>query len=315
MKKVLFHSNQFGLRGTETALYDMAYYNETILGNISYVASPKNSEGASLEKFKERFSGRVLRYSYFHILIDLCWENEISHIYWIKGGDNDRRLVEGKHNFVHCVFNCDQPHGEVYAPVSEWLGDKYNRIHLSHIVSLPDVKEDYREVLGIPKEALVVGRHGGYDQLSVEYVQDAIHSAIDLRPDIYFLLMNTKPFNFHNDRIIYIDPTYDLEEKTAFINTCDVGLTGRTDGESFGLAIAEYLHQNKPVITNIDGRDRNHLRMLKDKGFYYSNVNELFSILINFKKREYNVKYLVDDFKPEKIMNQFNNIFLSKEWN
>ena len=42
MKKIAFHSNQLGIRGTEVALYDYAHFNETILKNIQKNNKPKN---------------------------------------------------------------------------------------------------------------------------------------------------------------------------------------------------------------------------------------------------------------------------------
>ena len=38
-------------------------------------------------------------------------------------------------------------------------------------------------------------------------------------------------------------------EKEAFYRTCDAMLHARRDGETFGLAVAEFSVRNKPVIT------------------------------------------------------------------
>ena len=64
----------------------------------------------------------------------------------------------------------------------------------------------------------------------------------------YFLFMNTDRFHYH-PKIIYLDPTLDPIEKTKFINTCDAMIHARSNGETFGLAIAEFSLKNKPVIT------------------------------------------------------------------
>lgn len=55
MKRVIFYSNQLGVRGTEVAMYDHAVANEDVLGNKSYVASRKNSDLFALSKFSDRF--------------------------------------------------------------------------------------------------------------------------------------------------------------------------------------------------------------------------------------------------------------------
>ena len=40
------------------------------------------------------------------------------------------------------------------------------------------------------------------------------------------------------------------ELKVSFINTCDCMIHARTDGETFGLAIAEFSTLNKPIISH-----------------------------------------------------------------
>lgn len=311
---ILFHSNQLGIRGTEVALYDMAHYTEKLLRHTSFITAPTNSDLTAIAKFTERFGERVYLYNDFNELEEYCKHHNITHAYYIKGGMADGKIIPGVKSFIHCVFDCSQPHGDVYSPVSKWLGEKFRIDYLPHIVSLPDVKYNYREHLGIPKDAVVFGRYGGYDQFDVPYLSDVI-SSLHNRIDIYFLLMNTKPINAaDHPRIIYLDGTTDLEVKTAFINTCDAMLHGRTEGESFGLSIAEFIHQNKPVITNIEARDRNHIHMLKDKGFYYSSATELYAILSQFNGpkyiKQYDLKHLIDESRPEAVINKFNEKFL-----
>ena len=58
-KVVGFMTGQLGLRGTEVAVYDYARYNEEILGNKSFIFSYANADMSTLEKFENRFPGRV----------------------------------------------------------------------------------------------------------------------------------------------------------------------------------------------------------------------------------------------------------------
>lgn len=305
---ILFHSNQLGIRGTEVALYDYAHYNEIILGNISYIAAPANSDMSALEKFKNRFGNRIILYNTFGELA-LSSSYRIDLAYFIKAGFNDGLLCPGIKNIVHAVFDASDKHGDVYVAVSEWLGKKHNVDYLPHIVSLPDIKEDFRDFIEASNNDIVFGRYGGFDQFDVPYLGDVIKASAD--KGVKFLLMNTKPFNFQHPNIMYLESTTDLNTKTAFINTCDAMIHGRTDGESFGLAIAEFLHQNKPVITNTQCRDKNHIQVLGDKGLYYTNSDELYNILTSFKKKDYDVKVLVDQFKPEVVMEKFKS-FISE---
>ena len=78
--------------------------------------------------------------------------------------------------------------------------------------------------------------------------------------------------------IIHLDKSTDLMYKTEFINTCDVMLHARFDGETFGLAIGEFSTRNKPIITSRIG-NLEHVKILKDKGFYYHDSESLISIL------------------------------------
>lgn len=302
---VIFHSNQLSIRGTEVALYDYAHYNETILGNISYIAAPINSNLEIKDKFLSRFgSDRVILYEDFGTLSNTVIEKyAIEASYFIKSGINDGKLIPGIKNIVHAVFNGSDPHGDVYVAVSEWLAEKYKIDYLPHIVSLPDVNESYRSYLGFSEADLVFGRYGGYDQFDVPYIGEVIHAAANV--GIKFILMNTKVVTPSHQNIIYLNGVSDLESKTAFVNTCDAMLHARTEGETFGLAVCEFLHRNKPVITNIECRDRNHITILKDKGYYYTSAQELYSILVNFQKKEYAVSELVKKYSSETVMEKF----------
>lgn len=311
MSNILFHSNQLDLRGTSTALYDYAYFNETILGNKSFIAAPINSDLSSQHRFHKSFCGRVFLYETLGELQVYCRLHCIDVVYWIKYGTDDSNTVPGVKNVVHVVFDGSTPHSNKYAAVSKWLGDKYNIPYVPHIVSLPDIKEDYREHLGIPKEALVFGRHGGNDSFDDSVAWPVVTKVARQRPDVYFLFMNTDVFCPSLPNVIHIDPTTDEEVKTAFINTCDAMLHCRMRGETFGLSVCEFLHQDKPVITRIDSPERNHIQVMGDKGFYYSSSAELEAILTHLKRPEgINYSKLVEQFSPERVMEQFNNTFL-----
>jgi len=301
--KIVFHSNQLGIRGTEVALYDYAHYNESILGNVSYIAAPMYSDMQAHEKFKSRFENRLLLYSN----LDELRSYNFDVAYFIKAGYNDGKLIQGVKNIVHYVFDGSTSHGDVYVGVSEWLSKKYNTEYLPHIVTLPEVNYSYREYLGISEEDVVFGRHGGFDQFDVPYLREAVEAAANA--GIKFLFMNTSVFTNDHPNIIYLTPSYELETKAAFINTCDAMLHGRTEGETFGLSICEFLYYNKPVLTNLECRDKNHIELLKDKGLYYTNANELHSLLISFTKKNYNVKHLVTPYSPEEVMKKFKIIY------
>ena len=166
-------------------------------------------------------------------------------------------------------------------------------------------------MLNIPPDATVFGRYGGYEQMDISYIPNAIAKALNMAPDIYFLLMNTKYLGFEHPRVIYLEGTTDLEVKRAFMNSIDAFVLGRTDGESFGLAVCEALFCNKPVITNLECRDRHHIQVLGSKGFYYTSENELATILALFEAPGHQYFKLVEEFSPEAVMKKFEEVFLN----
>ena len=60
--------------------------------------------------------------------------------------------------------------------------------------------------------------------------------------------MNTEVFYNHKN-IIYLPKSLDKKNKSKFVSTCDAMIHARYDGETFGLAVAEFSSANKPIIT------------------------------------------------------------------
>ena len=313
MKNVVFHSNQLGIRGTEVALYDYAHYNEHVLGNKSYIISNANSNLETLKKFENRFE--VFLYNKFEDCFAFADKKQITNAYFIKAGDNDGKLIPGVTNAVHAVFQNKDVHGDRYAYVSEWLANKMEMPgqYVPHIVWLPEPTQDYREKLNIPKENIIIGRHGGFNDFDLPFVMSAIYNVAQKRSDLTFLFMNTREFCPSLPNIIHVNGTYNLQNKANFINTCDYMIHARQHGESFGLAIGEFLFNDKPVISWKNGLDGNHLVVLGDKGIWYDDYSSTFDILANITKSnatKNTYKQLVDSFMPEAVMKQFNKIFL-----
>jgi hypothetical protein len=313
MKVVGFHSNQLGVRGTEVALYDYALYNELVLGNKSYIVSSKNNNLFALDKFQKRFE--VFLYDSFDELELFVQQKNIEYMYYIKSGEYDGKVLKSCKNLNHVVFQNNQPHGDKYVFIAQWLSQKMthdNENYVPHILHLPEVKENYRDFLNIPENAIVFGRHGGYDEFDYEWIYPVIERIAQENSNIYFVFLNTKPFCKQLPNIIHLEATYDLEIKTAFINTCDALLHARRRGEIFSLTIGEFLHQDKAVISCPQGYDEGHVVMLKDKGIWYNNDTELYNVLKSFNPK-YPIGYwksLVEEYSPENVMHRFDQLFL-----
>jgi hypothetical protein len=310
-KNILFFDPHLNERGASVAIYDYANYNETILGNKSIIVSLKDSSLKSFDKFKNRFEV---------ILLDNVkdiQQIQCDYFYNLKYGHNDHVLHPEAKNLIHVVFPAFEPHGDVYAYISEWLTKEVTDgkfPYVPHIVNLPNIQDDYKDFLNIKTEELTVGWFGGYntfdDELNI--AKQVVIDVAKKRKNIKFVFMNQESF-CNEENIIFIKGTTDLEQKTAFINTCDVMLHARGRGETFGLAIAEFSLKNKPVITYSGSKEKNHIMMLGDKGLYYHDYNSLYNILINIQTSDIEGKNwnCYQEFTPEKVMNKFNKVFLS----
>ena len=305
--KIAFHSNQLGIRGTEVALYDYALGNRDILGNESIIISDANADLTSLDKFKTQFP--VYLYSDFSEVESIIYNENIDAVYWIKAGFNDGKLVNNAKNLVHSVFKHNDVHGDVYAYVSEWLSDEMSNGELPyvpHMVNLPKHNLDYRESFGL-KDKFIVGWYGG-DNFELPFSKQAVIDVAKGRDDVVFLFMNCTPFTSESN-VYFIKGTTNLDEKVAFINTCDVMIHSRERGETFGLTVAEFSTFGKPIITYSNSPERNHINILGNNGIYYTNYNDLYKILseIDSSVKGYNC---YTDFTPEKVMNKFKEVFL-----
>lgn len=318
--KIAFHTNQLSLRGTEVAMYDYAHYNEKLLGNESIVVTKhpdvwKYSDPQAIEKFKKRFDVHFYRdISEIEGILDA---NNVDVFYAQKSGHNDGIVSTKRKTVVHAVFRDYEPHGDVYAFISEWLAKAFSNVHqfVPYMVDLPDHDLDWRDKLNIPKDAYVFGRHGGYETFDIVFVKEFIINLVKKREDVYFLFMNTEKFTDH-PRIIFLEPTADLKEKTEFINTCTAMIHARYKGETFGLACAEFSLRNKPIITYSQSPDRAHEMILGTRYMSYSNPIELALIFANmdkyFSKENLNNDWnRYRNYSPDKVMEKFKQVFLN----
>jgi hypothetical protein len=315
MKKIAFHTNELNLRGTNVALYDYAHYNEQLLNNTSYIISNKNADMSAYKKFIERWPSRVLLYDNFSEVDRFLKKENIEFIYYIKAGSVDGKMVSNAKNLIHAVFQHYEPHGEKYVYIAQWLAKKMcNDVDnfVPHVLELPPCNVNLRQKLNIPETATVIGRHGGYDEFNFYHTIQAVIESLNKRQDLYYIFMNTRPFVNH-PRVFFIEGTYNLQHKSNFISMCDCMIHGRQQGETFGLAIGEFLFFDKPIILSTQGNDEGHHYMVGDKGFWYNDYSSCLTKILEFNKTKLipgTYKALVSQYTPQKVMEQFNSKFL-----
>jgi hypothetical protein len=337
--KIAFHCNQLSLRGTEVAIYDYAHFNEKLLGNTSIILTPSTSNGHHplvIEKFKKRFP--VYFYETESDLEKILQCENAQLFYSIRAGFQQNPMPRNIKIAIHAVFQFFEPHGDVYAYISEWLSKKMSNNKypfVPHMINLAESDLDLREELNIADDAVVIGRHGGLETFDLEFVNRTVYSFARNNPDKYFIFLNTnnfikdirkfyrpKEFNwlgtvFYPQRefpnLIFIEGTDDSIFKRKFINSCDCMLHARKQGESFGLAVGEFSFLGKPVITCNKKRitDTAHFELLGDNAFYYSSSTQLKRILNSITHPAPKLVTRYAHFNPENVMKKFSEVFLN----
>lgn len=311
MKKIAFHSNQLGIRGTEVAMYQYAKYNEEILGNKSVIVSFPNRDHGAIEKFRDRFEVVLMEWWEYESYLT---QNNFDYLYLIKMGTNDGYCLQTIPCLIHAVFRFNDPHGHKYFYVSDWLakdqGYDPETHSLPHICErLPQSEYNFREKHNIPSTARVFGCYGGSTEFNIESTKRAIRKAVEDHDDIYFIFMNIQEFADH-PQIKFFPGNYDLKEKSAFVDACDAMIHARSGGETFGLAVSEFALSNKPVITYELSGERSHLDILGERAILYKGYEDLLDIFKNLpsfiKYTDYDLPY--KQFSPELIMKKFEKL-------
>ena len=311
MKKIAFHSNQLGIRGTEVAMYQYAKYNEEILGNKSVIVSFPNRDHGAIEKFRDRFEVVLMEWSEYETYLT---QNNFDYLYLIKMGTNDGYCLQTIPCLIHAVFRFNDPHGHKYFYVSDWLakdqGYDPETYSLPHICEkLPEAEYNFREKHNIPENARVFGCYGGSTEFNIESTKSVIRKVVEEHDDIYFIFMNIQDFAEH-PQIKFYPGNYDLKEKSAFVDACDAMIHARRGGETFGLAVSEFALSNKPVITYELSGERSHLDILGERAILYKGYEDLLDIFVNFplyiKYTDYDLPY--KQFSPELIMKKFEKL-------
>jgi hypothetical protein len=287
--RVSFDGGRINERGVAVALYDYAFYARALLGVEPIILHDARlpPEAAHVARFAEEFP--TLPYETEDEMQGLIERERIDVAYFLKTRRGDRRIARSCRTAVHEVFKFFNPHGDSYAYISQSLaqtmtGGRYPSV--PHIVDPPPPRAELRAALGIPRDAYVVGRHGAPDQFNIPFAPPAIEAALERRKNLWILLLNTARFSDH-ERIVNLPQTPDRQGVVDFIAACDAGLNARLAGENFGLAIAEFLAQDKPVLVWAGGRDRNHLALVDDPAFIYRTRADLTQKLCEIEPQEW----------------------------
>ena len=313
--RVSFDGGRLNERGVAVALYDYAFHARALLG-VEPVVLHDVSEGVDAEQAARFGAAFALRgYRDASERAGLIEDARIDVAYALKTRRPRYPLSLCGRTAVHEVFGFFDPQADAYAYISSWLAQsaaagRYPAV--PHIVDPPAPTGTLRAEFAVPSGALVIGRHGGADQLNVPFVAQALKAALDARPDLWAMLLNTD-LPLRHERLVFVPPTRDRQRVANFVAGCDAGLNARRGGETFGLAISEFLAQDKPVFVWEGGRDRHHLALIDDSAFRFRTGADLTRALVAFEPRPWRGRWRarVEPFAPQAVMRAFGEVFLA----
>jgi hypothetical protein len=313
--KIIFHDNSLSMFGTSVALFDYAFFCKHLFGfdvSIMYANYGWANNELAIKKFTDEFE---IVQSYNSIEDMNCKiESLKADVFFMIGtGRPDDVFSRSSQNWINAIGVCDSSfiRGEKFYMGSKWLSEVSGIDYVPYMVNLPQVNDDMRDELGIPKDAIVFGRNGGKDSFDIEFAKKAVIDSVNKKENIFFLFQGTDKF-FDHPRIIHLPQSSDLKEKARFINTTDALLHARHLGESFGQTCAEFSTKNKPVITWIGSPEKNHIMVLGDKGIYYNDYQQLLSILLTFEPNDSIDWNCYREYTPEIVMDRFKKLYLDQ---
>jgi hypothetical protein len=312
--KILFHTGVICYRGSTVAIEDYARYNQSLLGNESIIVYDKHHVANQPEVIanmgKEFNLIPIDNLSELQAIID---REKVDLLYNGEGFVPTNCPVVG-----HEAWQLDsyKPYMKSYAYISEWLANDMNSKlgtdypYVPHVVQLPEPTGDFKELFGIKPGQTVIGRHGGQQEFNLPFVKQSIANIVNKRDDFVFVFVGTDPWIDHPN-VRFTQAFHNLQTKANFINTCDAMIHARANGESFGLAMSEFLSLNKPVLVWEAGNDRNHAWIMRDSGLIYNTENveeKILSIGDYIGAEDWTQR--VAEFRPQPVMEKFSKIFL-----
>lgn len=321
MKRICFFLDSLSERGLQKSTLRFAWYNEKLLGNKSLIVYNQTSienNQAAIDCFSSQI--QLIACNSFSEVDQIITKYHCDALYIQKGGELDGKISRSCPTMVHAVFaqNPLEVHGHSYAFVSEFLSLKCSLGLIPAVPLIVKIDGDkttqgLREKLFIPNDAIVYGCYGGKDSFDIQFVRNiVIPKILSCNSHIYFIFMNIKPFVAHKN-VIFLPVSVDSHQKMLFVNTCDAMIHARLQGESFGLACAEFSAFNKPIFSYDRSPDKHQFHVLRNSIYGYHNAPQLIKMLESFPftinaSKTY-TGYL-DKYTPEYCMDLFDRHLL-----
>jgi hypothetical protein len=179
----------------------------------------------------------------------------------------------------HCMGWCSHRQGDSFATISEWASKRFHQPHYVPLMVNPCLSDSvanrtvFRSSIGVSETDTLVcylGSKHSFDHNIVRQLFSNV-SWMSEYPRIHFAFMpRPEWFSQIHWRMHFVPFSTNELSKYEYIKACDGMLHGRSNGESFGMAVAEFASCNKPVITasaqsSGGGYETAHLEHLKSK--------------------------------------------------
>ncbi len=249
----------------------------------------------------------------------LLVQDNVTHLYIKSHGSNSsqftspwRLIPKAVRTCVHAVFAATTPWGDAYAKLAPSPVVNGDASVLPNMVERPRLpSEGLRATLGIPASATVFCSYGGAGSFNLGFVKDVVCELASSASHLVFLFANQPAFcNLNGDaarRDLHV-PSLGDGEKGKFLATCDAMLHGRAEGETFGLAVAEFSRANRPVFAYAHPKHggREHLRLLGSRAQLFQDKTSLRHMLLQWNRsantRDWDA---YKEYGPARVMDQF----------
>lgn len=290
--KILHHSNQLGIGGTEKC---MQYFLEYLKGAGHDCWCMHNRLltdrcGRTREALLTELLGaeRVVSYSSEKDFFDKIASIRPDIFHAHRSGGAEFPLVQALSDFAGKIVETNVFGGRdksdfidmtLYVNVGLRRAGRgiMRRKHiLFNPVKMPAHSRTMRSKLGISQSTFVMGRIGRpddriFDPISLLALKNLEDSGVK---DILYLVQSPPPVMISAAREIGVKNVRFLNESivgeedvTEFFNTIDVLAHARRDGETFGLNIAEAMIHGKPVVSHKSRVSNGHAEFVRVCGF------------------------------------------------
>ena len=324
-------------RGTGAAMFDYAEGIEAAAGHVAFLCKPCGESAAlTIARFRRRFGHGLVHVGHAanHVgnqtsLVErYARQLNVTHIYALVEGKGESTealgLLAARKRLslrlaAHAVFHNLPPYPlpAQNARISYSVGGSTPVV--PHIVApRRPFQGDMRARLGIADNATVFCSYGGQDSFNLQFVRELVCDVAATRAAGWqnqpiFLLANHKPFCAPNASrgVLIHRPALADADKQPFIDSCDAFLHARSEGETFGLAVAEFSVSNKPVLAYAHSGSKVHLEILGNKALLYKDRRALEARLHGFDrarmaKGSWN---MYSEYSSSRVMRRFCHIF------